>query len=126
MDLGVARFANEPAGLLGLLAGLTNQDDRITLIFRYLANFCLKLRQSEISGRRNMSLRVLGSRPDVDHSGIAAIDQLNRFGRRHPATATPDEARPEQQCTRDEDDRDKYKVDVIGEKLHLEAAGMGM
>src|SRR5206468_11779444 len=39
---------------------------------------------------------------------------------------SPDKRRPKQQPTRNEGDRDKYKVGVIGEKLHVGTAGMGV
>jgi hypothetical protein len=42
--------------------------------------------------------------------------------RKQAAAAPAADGRPQEQPTRDEDDRDEYKVCVIGEKLHGKSA----
>lgn len=73
-----------------------------------------------------MPFRILGGRPHVDHGRVAPVDQLNGLGRGNPSAATPDNRRPKQQPTRNEGDGDKNKVGVIGEKLHVGTAGLGV
>ena len=126
VDFGITCIAHDPARLLGLLTGLTHEQDRIALILRDLANFCLELRELEVSRRRQVPLRILGGRPHVDHRGVTPVDQLNGFRSRNTAAAAPDKRRPKQQPTRNEGDRDKNKVGVIGEKLHVGTAGLGV
>jgi hypothetical protein len=69
-----------------------------------------------------MTVRELRRRPQVDDYGVAAVDQLGGSGCGQAAATPAADGRPQEQPTGDEDDRDEYKVCVIGEKLHGKSA----
>ena len=70
--------------------------------------------------------QATGGRPQIDDRGVAPVDQENRISWRNGAPAAPHKRWPQQQPARNEEDGDKYEVGVIGEKLHVGTAGLGV